>query len=132
MAKGNRTDLNNPAAKLAKSTARSPQYGVAAEQMRAQEAVPMGSAPTDVSAARAVRQGPTPGSMGAFARPTERPAEPITAGADFGAGPNSIQAGVQMAVRTEDPVLDRLRQIYNAYPNDDLADLLDSYIREGY
>lgn len=132
MAYGQRTDLNNPAEKLAKRTARSPQYGAAAEQMRAQEAVPMGSAPADVSAARTARQAPTPQPPGSFIRPSERPTEPITAGADFGAGPNSIQSGVPMAVRTEDPVLDRLRQIYRAYPNEDLADLLDSYIRDGF
>lgn len=132
MAYGQRTDLNNPAEKLAKRTARSPQYGAAAEQMRAQEAVPMGSAPADVSAARTARQAPTPRSLGAFNRGTERPDEPITAGVNFGEGPNAVQAGVNMPVRAEDPILERLRTIYAQFPNEDLADLLDSYIRDGY
>ena len=132
MAYPQRTDLNNPAEKMAKRTARSPQYGQAAAQMRAQEAVPMGSSPADVQAVRAARTGPMPGSLGALDRPTERPMEPITAGANFGAGPNAAQAGVAQPVRSEDPILDRLRQIYNQFPNDDLADLLDSYIREGF
>lgn len=133
MAYGNRTDLNNAAEKLAKKTARSPQYGVAAEQMRAQEAVPMASSPSDVGAARsAQRPVATPGSMGAFNRGTDRPQEPITAGVNFGEGPNAMQAGVSMPVRAEDPVLERLRTIYAQYPNEDLADLLDSYIRDGY
>lgn len=132
MAYPNRTDLQNPAQKVAKRVARSPQYGQGAAQMRAQEAVPMAASQGDVQAAQAARQGPAPGSLGDFARPTERPDEPITAGANFGPGPNAVQAGVQMAVRSEDPVLDRLREIYRAYPNDDLADLLDSYIRDGY
>ena len=133
MAYGNRTDLNNPAEKLAKTTARSPQYGVAAAQMRAQEAVPMGSSPADVSGARtASAPSVAPGSLGAFNRGTERPQEPLTAGVNFGEGPNAMQAGVNMPVRSEDPVLDRLRTIYAQYPNEDLADLLDSYIRDGY
>lgn len=135
MAYGQRTDLNNAAAKLAKKTARSPQYGVAAAQMRAQEAVPMGSAPADVKAASAQRpsaSATTPMPAGPFNRGTERPTEPITAGVNFGEGPNAAQAGINMPIRTEDPVLDRLRTIYAQYPNEDLADLLDSYIRDGY
>lgn len=132
MAYAQRTDLNNAAAKMAKKTARSPQYGVAAEQMRAQEAVPMGAAPSDVQAAQTPRPSVAPGSLGDFSRPTERPQEPITAGVNFGDGPNAMQAGVAMPVRTEDPILDRLRTIYAQYPNEDLADLLDSYIRDGY
>jgi hypothetical protein len=31
-----------------------------------------------------------------------------------------------------DNVIDELKAIYQVFPNDDLADLLDSFIREGY
>jgi hypothetical protein len=31
-----------------------------------------------------------------------------------------------------DNVIEELKAIYQRFPNDDLADLLDSFIREGY
>lgn len=121
MAYANRTDLNNPAQKIAVQTAKGQTYGKAAEQAAAQRAVPMG-APAQVA----------PGSMGAFNRPTERPQEPITAGVNFGDGPNAEQANVNRPARTTDPVLARLQYLYENFPNDDLADLLDSYVNDGY
>ena len=45
---------------------------------------------------------------------------------------NAAQAGVNRPLRTEDPILDRLQQLNELYPNEDLADLLDSYIKDGY
>lgn len=126
MAYGNRTDLNSPAEKVAKTVVPGQTYGQGAAQMRAQEAVPMGQAPSE-AAPRVV-----PGAAGAFDRPTDRPQEPITAGVNFGPGLNAAQAGVARPLRTEDPVLDRLQQLHDLYPNEDLADLLDSYIRDGY
>jgi hypothetical protein len=129
MAYSNRTDLNNAMnKKVAVQTATGQTYGKASEQRRAQQAMPIGASPSDV----APSQGVAPGSLGAFNRPTERPAEPITAGVNFGDGPNAIQAGVNQPIRTEDPVLDRLKTIFEQFPNDELADLLDSYIRDGY
>ena len=97
-------------------------YGKATEQMNAQRAVPMGTPPTEV-------QRPVPGTLGSLTRPTERPAEPITAGAPFGAGPNPISAG--MPQPSGDNALEELRMIYQMFPNDDLADLIDSYSRDG-
>jgi hypothetical protein len=35
-------------------------------------------------------------------------------------------------VRNGDPILDELRALYATYPSEELADMLDSYIREGY
>lgn len=129
MAYSNRTDLNNAMnKKVAVQTATGQTYGKASEQRRAQQAMPIGASPADV----APSQGVAPGSLGAFNRPTERPTEPITAGVNFGDGPNAIQAGVNQPIRTEDPVLDRLKTIFEQFPNDELADLLDSYIRDGY
>ena len=97
-------------------------YGKATEQRNAQRAVPMGTPPTEV-------QRPVPGTLGSLTRPTERPMEPITAGAPFGAGPSPVGAGIPQA--TGDNALEELRMIYQMFPNDDLADLTDSYTRDG-
>ena len=97
-------------------------YGKATEQRNAQRAVPMGTPPTEV-------QRPVPGTLGSLTRPTERPMEPITAGANFGAGPSAVGAGIPQP--TGDNALEELRMIYQMFPNDDLADLIDSYSRDG-
>jgi hypothetical protein len=102
-------------------------YGEAGKQMAAQRAVPMGGAPTDVAQTATPR--PVPGTLGSFTRPTERPTEPITAGAPFGMGPSPVGAGIPQP--TGDSALEELKAIYQAYPNDDLADLIDSYSRDG-
>jgi len=123
----NRSDLANPAQKIAASAAKGQTYGEAGKQIAAQKAVPMAAAPTDT-----VQQAPQvqPGQLGAFNRPTERPAEPVTAGASFGPGPTPT---TMFAVpRDNDPVLNELRALYQAYPSEELADMLDSYVREGY
>ena len=119
----NRSDLRNAGGKVAKQTATGQTYGEAKKQMDAQSAVPMAAAPTD--SAPQIQ----PGQLGAFNRPTERPDEPVTAGASFGAGPTPR---TQFAVPTSDPVLTELRALYSAYPSTELADMLDSYVREGY
>jgi hypothetical protein len=116
----NRSDLRG--GKVAKQTATGQTYGQATQQMEAQKAVPMASAPTDKPVI-------TPGSLGDFTRPTERPDEPVTAGASFGPGPTPR---TQFAPMTNDNVLIELRALYEAYPSDELADMLDSYVREGY
>lgn len=116
----NRSDLRG--GKVAKQTVTGQTYGQATQQMEAQSAVPMAPAPTDKPVI-------TPGSLGAFNRPTERPNEPVTAGASFGPGPTPR---TQFAPMTNDNVLIELRALYEAYPSDELADMLDSYVREGY
>ena len=97
-------------------------YGKATEQMNAQRTVPMGAPPTEV-------QRPVPGTLGSLTRPTERPMEPITAGANFGAGPSAVGAGIPQPAG--DNALEELKMIYQMFPNDDLADLIDSYSRDG-
>lgn len=116
----NRSDLRNP--KVAKQAATGQTYGEAGQQLASQSAVPVAPSPTD----KPVLQ---PGQLGAFNRPTERPMEPVTAGASFGPGPTPR---TQFAPPTQDPVLMELRALYNAYPSEELADMLDSYVREGY
>lgn len=118
----NRSDLRNPATKKVSFTGQT--YGQAAQQASSQQAVSPGSAPSDVAAQQVAR--PVPGAQ-SLTRPTERPAEPITAGANFGAGPNAMQAGLTPRMIPEDPVLDELRALYSMFPNDDLANLLSKY-----
>ncbi len=118
----NRFDLQNPAAKVAKAAAKGQTYGKATEQMASQSAVPMGASPSDVSASRAARA-PKPLSLTA---PTERPDEPITAGAPFGPGPNMYQAGIPM-VNESQIAMQEIRQIAMMFPNEDLEDLLLRY-----
>lgn len=120
----NRSDLRNKAGKIAASAAKGQTYGEAGQQMAAQRSVPMGASP--------VEQPPTiqPGQLGAFGRPSERPGEPVTSGAPFGPGRNAPPG---LAVpRNFDPVLAELRALYQAYPSEELADMLDSYAREGF
>lgn len=118
----NRSDLRG--GKVPKMAATGQAYGEAGKQMAAQSAVPMAAPPTD-----AVPQ-VQPGQMGSLLRPTERPTEPVTAGASFGPGPTPT---TQFAVpRNNDAVLNELRGLYQAFPSEELADMLDSYVREGY
>lgn len=123
----NRSDLRNPAEKMAKTAVPGQAYGEAGAQLAAQSVVPMGGSPAPAPVAPPQVM---PGGLGSLARPTERPSEPVTAGASFGAGPTP---GVQFVVPKEsDPVLNELRGLYQAYPSPELADMLDSYVREGY
>ena len=82
---GNRTDLNMPV-----STVPNQEYGKAAIQQRAQQAVPMAQAPNVAASAPQAQQRPSvvPGSL-PYIAPTQRPTEPITAGIDVGPGPGS-------------------------------------------
>lgn len=122
----NRTDLRNPAGKVARQAAKGQTYGKAKQQMDAQQAVPMASQPAPAAPApRAV-----PGQFGKFNRPTERPNEPGTAGASF--GPGYTPKNRVSLPRAYDPVLTELAALYEMFPSEDLADMLDSYLREGY
>ncbi len=125
----NRSDLRNPAGKVAKAAATGQTYGKAAEQMRGQSVVPVAAPPTETAQPR---QYARPGTLGAFGRPTEAPNEPITAGASFGAGATPLEAGTLPRLSTETSVMEQLRAIYAAYPNEDLADLIDSFGMEGF
>jgi hypothetical protein len=98
-------------------------YGKATEQMNAQRAVPMGTPPTEAPQI----QRPVPGTLGALTRPSERPMEPITAGANFGAGPNAIAAGIPIPQSPDARAVDEIRAIAQLYGSDDLLDLLDAY-----
>jgi hypothetical protein len=53
--------------------------------------------------------------------------EPITAGANFGAGPNAIAAGIPIPQSPTALAVDEIRAIAQLYGSDDLLDLLDAY-----
>lgn len=126
----NRSDLRNPATRQVRFTGQT--YGEGAEQARSQQAVAPGSAPAQVQAQQmAAQQAPRPGAR-PLLRPTERPDEPITAGADFGPGPNSMQAGNIMRILPVDDVMETIRALYAAYPNEELANMLSKFGNKGY
>lgn len=111
----NRSDLQNPMNKVAKTTAPGQTYGEATKQMAAQSAVPMGSAPTDNTPAP-----PMPGSLGEFTRATERPGEPATFGSMVGPGPGPEVLGIGPTVpKTGSKVdlVERVRAIADVYPS---------------
>jgi len=116
-------------AKLPVTTATNQQYGMALAQQKSQQAVPMGQSP--VSAPQQPAK-PTvrPGSLTPLTAPTQRPNEPITAGANFGAGPDAMGAGIMPAIEPADDVLNKLVYLNTMYPNPDLQNLI-SALRDG-
>ena len=112
-----RTDLN--------SSAMTPEYGGVKALADAQKAVPTGPPPTAASQQPQVQR-PTPGANGSLTRPSERPNEAVTAGANFGAGPNAMQAGIIPTPPAQNDVLEQLVYLNSLYPNRDLENLIDS------
>jgi hypothetical protein len=122
----NRSDLRDAATRQVRFTGQT--YGEGAAQARSQQAVPPGAPPAVVQGQQMGAQArPRPGGNGALGRPTERPDEPITAGADFGPGPNSMQAGIRPRFIREDEIQQRLIQLYRKHPNEGLRLLLRRY-----
>jgi hypothetical protein len=119
----NRSDLRAQAP----TAPRGQQYGQAAQQMRSQAAVPMaGAPPPQAFAAPAAPRGPDPGSFGDFLRPTERPDEPVTAGAPVGPGP-----GPEALPPTGDTTIDEIRALYMQYGQpESIREILEDLERE--
>jgi hypothetical protein len=111
------------------STASNQQYGMRLAQQKAQQAVPMGQSPTTVSSP-AQRPRTAPGTLTPLTAPTARPNEPITAGANFGAGPNAMGAGIMPVIEPADDVLNKLAYLNTMYPNPDLQNLINA-LRDG-
>lgn len=104
----NRTDLNANRS-LPVRAVPGQTYGDRVQQVEAQRMVPMAAAPgtappaTPASAAPQPSAPPVqPGAFGPIDRQTERPTEPVTAGAPVGAGagPSAIPAGPSNADNT--------------------------------
>jgi hypothetical protein len=121
----NRSDLRNPATRRVEFTGQT--YGQGAAQQQAQDVVPAGSAEQDVRAQQIAAQGsprPRPGAQ-PFGRASERPDEPITAGADFGPGPNAVGAGIRPKMIAKDSIELQLEALYRYYPTEGVRVLLD-------
>lgn len=82
----NRSDLNKP---VPMTAAPGQTYGQAGAQLAAQKQMPIAPQPVPTPGA-AAPPAVAPGSLGPLTAPTQRPDEPLTAGAPFGAGPNSM------------------------------------------
>ena len=117
----NRSDLRNPATRRVAFTGQT--YGEATAQEQAQQAVPAGSAQQDVQAQQMAAR-PRPGARPLMG-PTQRPQEPVTAGANFGAGPDAMQAGIRPRMIQSNDVEEQLDALYRLYPNDGVLLLLE-------
>ncbi len=116
----NRSDLRNPAQKVAKMAATGQAYGEAGKQLAAQSAVPMGGSPME-----AAPPPPMPGQAGGLDRMTERPDEPLTAGMPFGAGPGpEALAAPSGGPGSKEDLIMQLRLATARYPNPNLIQLL--------
>ena len=105
----NRTDLLNPVT-----------YGDKANMARSKAAMPTGPSPVDTE-----RSAMGPGQLPSLLRPTET-TRPITAGANFGPGPNALQAGIP--IRTENQMaIEEVRAISRLHPTEDLLNMLDKW-----
>jgi len=119
---GQRTDLNQPV-----MVASGQPYGARQAQEAAQQAIPLPSAPPVSEPVSPRPQEPTPGSLGAFGRATERPTEPLTAGMPMGPGPGPEAMVGNTGLTPDDLVLAKLRALMAAHPNGDVAALLTYY-----
>jgi hypothetical protein len=118
----NRSDLRNPAGKVAKMAAKGQAYGEAGKQMAAQSVVPVAAPPTETLP----QPTPVPGQVTDLMAPTERPNEPITAGMDFGPGPSSAVLGPPMRPNpgSNQDLAEQVRAIASLYPNPALLQLV--------
>ncbi len=126
----NRSDLRNAGGKVKVQAATGQTYGEAGKQIAAQKAVPMASAPTDQPVTQVA-----PGSLGDLTGMTQRPEEPISAGAAYGPGPGPEVFGPsRMMPQSSVPsdyangsrqdLIDQVRFAYSKYPNTALFQLL--------
>ena len=106
------------------STASNQQYGMRLAQQKAQQAVPMGQSPTTVASPAQPQRRVAPGSLTPLTAPTARPNEPITAGADFGPGPNSAVMGMIPQIGSKDDLAMRVRAIASQFPSAALLGLV--------
>ena len=100
-----------------------PTYGEKQKIKDSTSVVPV--APSPVAAPMQL-QGPRPGSFAPLTAPTQRPNEPITAGAAFGPGDTPLQAGIPI-VGQQQNAMSEIKAIFQLHPNDDLLNLLDKY-----
>jgi len=113
---GNRTDLNQPI-----STVPNQEYGMATAQREAQQAVPMGASPVAAAPEMPTRPAgkplPQPGELPHLEQ-TNRPAEPVTTGIDYGPG-----AGSEAMMTTQIPISAQMAAHAQSNPSPVLAEL---------
>ena len=121
---GNRSDLTQPIRAVNNEP-----YGQKQALLAAQKAIPLPSeqgaaAPSPSQATMPVGTAAAPGppvlpGQNDFTRPTDRPAEPVTAGLPIGPGPGpeALSANTQAP---PDLIGAQLRAVFAQYPNDDL------------
>jgi hypothetical protein len=99
-------------------------YGEATKQREAVRAVPTQAPPTEPAPPKRPRV--TPGGLTELTAPTERPEEPITAGAPFGAGPGPEAAPMNLIPPpgSGGDLALRVRAIATQFPNPALLALL--------
>ena len=115
----NRTDLRNPAGKIAAKAATGQTYGEAGKQLAAQQAVPMGAPPTAAPQPMQPSQPanrPVPGNVVDLMAPTQRPQDQMA----------PIMNNSPMILPMSNPVIEELEVLYRMYPNDDLAGLISA------
>lgn len=116
---GNRSDLQQ-----APRAVPGQPYGVAGQQLQAQQAVPLSQTPPPNPQPQGQpQQGPVPGALGQLHAPSDRPNEPITAGLSQGPGPGPEALGG--SVTPPDPTIGLLKGLFAAYPNADIQALLN-------
>lgn len=112
----NRSDLRNPAGKIAAKAAPGQAYGEAGKQLAAQQAVPMGAPPMATPQPATPVNRPIPGQVVDLAAPTQRPQDPMV----------PVMGNNPMILPMSNPVIDELEVLYRMYPNDDLAGLISA------
>jgi hypothetical protein len=112
----NRSDLRNPAGKIAAKAATGQTYGEAGKQMAAQQAVPMGASPMSAPQPTQPVNRPVAGSVVDMMAPTQRPEDMMA----------PIMNGRPSILPMSNPVLEELETLYRMYPNDDLEGLLSA------
>ena len=109
-------------------------YGQGQAQMQQQTSAPMAGNPVaaaQVSADSAAQAPQMPPTVGMF-EPTQRPDEPITAGMDFGPGPDSSVLGVPNLPKNDDPTIRSLQALYMQDPrNEDLRLIMQTLGEQG-
>ncbi len=116
--------------KLPVTTATNQQYGMALAQQKSQQAVPMGQSPVSAPQQPATPM-VRPGSLTPLTAPTQRPNEPITAGANFGPGVDAMGAGILPTPVSSTDVVEQLAYLNRMYPNPDLQNLIDAIQTRG-
>lgn len=123
---GNRTDLTMNARPLPIATAKNQPYGEAGAQADAQRQIPLAPAPGPGAAGAPGAggpPGPMPGSLGAFDRPSDRPGEPLTHGADLGPGGGQEVLGIKPPPQGGPPITQLLMTLAQTSGSKDIMEL---------